>query len=607
MEDLVQFTLLMGLAASLILQLFAAFLGVRLMRTSRDSPGWVFLSVALLCMAVRRVLIVYNLLTTGAFHQIDLVAELVAFLTSFLLVVGLFSILAMMRRGGVVPDHSAETPFGDLFENTTSGVAVYRALDKGRDFIIVDINPAAERIEKASRVHLTGRRLSEAFPGMEEFGLPEILRQVLKTGHSESFPLHYYQDGRVSGWRDSFVYRRAGDELVVVYSDVSVQMRMKEELERRERKFRILFEQAPLPYQVLDGDGQILEVNPAWFRLTGRDRKSVAGRPFHELLSRTGRQQFADALVGLHQRGAVSDMPLEMVRKDGLPQHVTMTALAQNSRTGTLEQIYCMLDEQPGTSAGDAASDVEQKARQLVLETQASDRRNVQQERLALFGELTTGLAYELNAPLTAARNAFSLMQQDLPPAGPHYEFAGVVLRELSTLAELVEQMYRFRTPAAQTCETLDLNALVDNTLILFHTLIRDRQIQIHDERAPGVPPVFLPPEAVMLTLMNPVKNSLEALAPGGILTLRTGPAGEGVFVEIEDNGPGIPPDFLPRLFEPFTTFRHSRTTGGGPGLGMAQLQHTLDVLGGSVEVQSHIGEGTCVRIILPAGLKSDA
>jgi two-component system NtrC family sensor kinase len=117
----------------------------------------------------------------------------------------------------------------------------------------------------------------------------------------------------------------------------------------------------------------------------------------------------------------------------------------------------------------------------------------------------------------------------------------------------------------------------------------------------------MLPPGAVMLTLLNPIKNSIEAMSPNGRLTLRTGTAEQGgVFVEIEDNGPGIPNEFMPRLFEPFATFRHSGAQQG-IGLGLAIVQQTLDVLGGSITVSSNLGEGTCVRIILPAELKSDA
>jgi signal transduction histidine kinase len=74
------------------------------------------------------------------------------------------------------------------------------------------------------------------------------------------------------------------------------------------------------------------------------------------------------------------------------------------------------------------------------------------------------------------------------------------------------------------------------------------------------------------------------------------------VFDEIEDNGSGISPEFLPHLFEPFTAFRRGSAEHRGIGLGMAMVRHTLDALGGTIAVRSLEGEGTCVRMILPAG-----
>ena len=603
MGEILQIALLLMLTASLMLQLGAALMGIRLMRISRNHPSWILISLALVLMTIRRIIIFYHLLSGGVNHLPDLYAEMIAFVISLLLVAGLLAVMPLVRRiyaSAAIPDTDSSS---ELFEKTTSGVAVYEAVDKGRDFIIVDINPAAEKIEKLTREHAIDRRVTEVFPKIEEFGLLEVLRRVWKTGRSESFPLHYYQDERISGWRDNFVYRQSGGGVVAVYNDVSTQMHMQEELEHRERKFRMLFEQAPLPYQVLDGEGKILDVNPAWLRLTGLDRASVTGRPFSELLTRTGRQRFLDCLAELTKNAKADDVALELRPKDGLLLQIEMDALAQRSRTGGLEQVYCMLQETSGhESRLDANAGIEKRARILALEMQAGERREIERQRLSMFGELTGGMAHELNTPLSAARNAFNLMREGLSPVSPHYEFAGIAARELSRMAEMVERMYQFHEPVPQVCEAININALLDNTLLLVRNSLREHGIQLRDERAPVVPLVLLPPGAVMLTLINPVKNSIEAMPMNGILTLRTGPEERnGVFVEIEDNGSGIPQEFLPRLFEPFTTFRHGGSEHRGIGLGMAIVQRTLDALGGSVTVSSSTGEGTCVRIVLPA------
>ncbi|MEI7850912.1 MAG: ATP-binding protein [Kiritimatiellales bacterium] len=594
-----QFVLLPMLMASMLLQFCAAFLAFRLMRLSRNAFAWIMIFIAVLLMAAHR--------TTTFFRPLDLYAETIAFMISLLLAAGLFALAPLMRRLYSKPETLEVTPLGELFEKITSGVAVYEAMDKGHDFIIRDMNPAAERIEKTTRQDVVGRRLTEAFPGMEKFGLPDVLRRVWKTGRPESFPMRYYQDVRISGWRDNFVYRRPDGEVVAVYNDVSAQMRMQEELERRERKFRLLFEQAPLPYQLLDNEGRILEVNPAWLRLTGLERAAVTGKPFSELLTRMGRQYFQTCLDGLKKGGAAEDVALELRRGDGVLLNVELSALPLRSGAGG-EQIYCMLREksgQPTETVVKAA--VEERAENPAPELLAEERRELQRQRLAMLGDLANGMACELSMPLAAARNAFDLMRKEISPASPYHEFVETASRELSSMANLVEQMYRFHEPLSTECKAVDINALLDSALNLMSSRMKERRTQLKDERAEKIPAVTLPSEAVMLTLVNPIKNSIEAMPPDGILTLRTGTAEPGgVFVEIEDNGPGIPPKFMPRLFKPFAALRHIGGGQTGVGLGLAIVQRTLDVLGGSVTVRSNEDEGTCVRIVFPAEMKAD-
>ncbi len=590
------------LTASIFLQFFAALLAFRLMRLSRNAPSWIMISVALLLMAARRLITFFHLLGGGINHLPDLYVEIAAFVVSLLLVAGLLSLVPLMRRLYSRPENPEGAPPCELFDKITSGVMVYEAADKGRNFIVRDMNPAAERIEKTARQHVVGRPLTEAFPGTEKFGLLDVLKRVWKSGQPEGFPMHYYQDDRISGWRDNFVYRRSNGEVVAVYNDVSVQMRMQDELERRERKFRMLFEQALLPYQALDTEGRILEVNPAWLRLTGLERTAAIGRPFSELLTRQGRQHFQTCMDGLKTGGTTADAALELRRGDGGLLNVEMNVLSLRSGSDG-EQIYCILREKAGRQTEPAAkTDVEERVRILALERLSGERRELQRQRLSMLGDLTTGMARELNTPLAAARNAFALMREEISPTSPYYEFVEMASRELSRMADLVEQMYRFHEPLSPECESVNINAMLDNALTLVRPRMKERRTQLKDERAETIPPVVLPPDAVMLILVNPIKNSIETMPPDGILTLRTGTAElGGVLVEIEDNGPGLPQEFLPRLFEPFTTFCRAGEGQTGVGLGMALVQHTLNVLGGSMTVRSNAEDGTCVRIVFPA------
>lgn len=598
----VQITLLLFLTASVLLQFCAAFFALHLMRWSGRHLSWILISAALMLMAIRRAISFYHLFGGDVMHSQDLYAEAVAFLISLILVVGLFSLAPLFKRiysqkatSGNNQEGLCSTKNCGLFENMISGVVVYRAVSKGRDFIIHDMNSAAERIDKIARQHVIGRRLLEVFPGVDEFGLLDVFRRVWKSGEPESFPLRYYQDGRIAGWRNNYVYRRPDGDVVAIYNDVSAQMKLQQEIEHREQKFRLLYERAPLPYQSIDRTGRILEVNPAWLALTGRKRSEAVGRNFSELLPKESRAVFHKSLRGISETEHQSGMQLKLWDRNGAAIDVQMDLHVVTAGESDANVLYCILH----TEAPQHRSQREQD-RQL-LDKLAAERRALQQEKLSLFGELTGGMAHELNGPLMAARNAFDLMRESSSPSDRHYEFIEIASSHMACMAEMVDAMYRFHEPVPRNCEELNINAMLDNALLLLRKRIKDAGIQLIDRRSEKLPTVCLPPGAVMLVLVHPLRNCIDVLDNEGEIELRSGRTESGeIFVEIEDNGPGVPPDFISRLFDPFTTFRHMQSQPQGVGLGMAIVRRTLDALGGEIRIRSRIGEGTCVRIELP-------
>ncbi|MCR4298702.1 MAG: CHASE domain-containing protein [Gallionella sp.] len=114
-----------------------------------------------------------------------------------------------------------EARLREMFENLNSGVAIYHASPDGRDFTITAFNPAAERIEKIGSAEVIGRNVTEVFPGIAETGLLEALRRVWKSGAAEHFPASFYQDERISGWRENYVFKLSSGEMVAIYDDVT--------------------------------------------------------------------------------------------------------------------------------------------------------------------------------------------------------------------------------------------------------------------------------------------------------------------------------------------------------------------------------------------------
>jgi PAS domain S-box-containing protein len=133
---------------------------------------------------------------------------------------------------------ASESRFRELFENMSSGVAIYEALEGGNDFVFKDFNRAAERIDKADRNDLIGKRVTEAFPGVRDFGLFDVFQRVWRSGNPELLPVTLYMDERESGWRENYVYKLPSGEIVAIYDDVTERKKVEQEL----RESRALIE-----------------------------------------------------------------------------------------------------------------------------------------------------------------------------------------------------------------------------------------------------------------------------------------------------------------------------------------------------------------------------
>jgi signal transduction histidine kinase len=139
------------------------------------------------------------------------------------------------------------------------------------------------------------------------------------------------------------------------------------------------------------------------------------------------------------------------------------------------------------------------------------------------------------------------------------------------------------------------LNDVVRATLDLLRPELDNRGLTIETHFARSLPEARFDTAQIKQALLNLLKNSMHAMTRGGVLTLRTGTAAEGVWVSIGDTGTGIPPEQLSRLFEPFFT-----TKKKGTGLGLMIVYRIVREHGGRIDVESHPGKGTIFRLWLP-------
>ncbi len=157
-----------------------------------------------------------------------------------------------------------EERYRELFDNISSGVAVYEVKDNGEDFIFIDFNKAGEKLDGDRREDLIGKSIYEARPAIKEYGLIEVFKRVWKTGTAEYFPPKLYQDTRLNKWYENFVYRLPTGEIVALYNDVTAHRLAEDTLRESEDKFRKIFEDHSAVKLLIDPDsGDIIDANNA--------------------------------------------------------------------------------------------------------------------------------------------------------------------------------------------------------------------------------------------------------------------------------------------------------------------------------------------------------
>ncbi len=212
-----------------------------------------------------------------------------------------------------------QAKFQGLFDHVCSGVAIYEARNDAEDFVFVDFNPAAEQIEHISKAELIGRKVTDVFPGVRQFGLLEVLRRVYKTGTPEHHPVSVYKDQRIAGWRENYVYRLPSGHVVAVYDDISARKRTELVARMTDQCFRAIADYT-YDWEVWVGPtGRVLWTNPAAQRVTGYSVKEIMALPDYPgpLVYEDDRTRMEKAFQSARQGSTGNDVEFRLLRKDG--------------------------------------------------------------------------------------------------------------------------------------------------------------------------------------------------------------------------------------------------------------------------------------------------
>jgi signal transduction histidine kinase len=174
-------------------------------------------------------------------------------------------------------------------------------------------------------------------------------------------------------------------------------------------------------------------------------------------------------------------------------------------------------------------------------------------------------------------------------------QYLEVAKGEINRLDYIVTQFLQAIRPSPPQLKSASLNEVVEKTLTLLQPELDNRGLTVRKKLGAGLPPARMDASQLQQVLVNLVKNAMQAMTKGGVLTLRTGTGTDGIWVSVADTGGGIPQDQINRIFEPFFT-----TKKKGSGLGLMIVQRIVRAHNGRIELESHVGRGTTFRVWLP-------
>ncbi len=240
---------------------------------------------------------------------------------------------------------------------------------------------------------------------------------------------------------------------------------------------------------------------------------------------------------------------------------------------------------------------IEERDRQL---TELADRTILKSEKLASIGRMASGIAHEINNPLTGVLTYSSLLLEDMKGT-PYEEDLRVIRDETLRCRAIVRGILDFARDSKPERVLSDLNAIIEESLRILEKHVTFQNIRIVKALGPNLPWVSVDAGEIRSVINNLAMNAADAMPDGGQLALTTSvePESGRVVLSIADTGHGISEENLNKIFEPFFT---TKDRGQGTGLGLPMVYGAIQRHGGEIDVKSRVGAGTEFIIKLPTG-----
>ena len=473
-----------------------------------------------------------------------------------------------------------ETRFTELFESLQEGIYITTP-----DGTIVDVNPALVRmLGYDSKEEVLKRRVPEIFVDREERKLvkEEVERQPMIQGKEITL---IRRDGTSIVCLNTAAAVRDNSGRVLRYQGALMDITERREMERRlhqQQEFaRRLVDSFPDLILVLDANAHYTFVSPRCKDVLGYDieeaqNMAFGGRTHPEDLP-AANSLYQDIIAG---RQSFASLEIRVRHKLGEWRRIRFNFSPLADEKGNIEGVVL---------SGRDVTDLKRLEEQLI-----------QAEKLAAMGQMLAGVAHELNNPLTAILGVTELLRERQGEDDSTKRQLELTHRQARRAARIVQNLLEFSRPASPQKKPLDLSNLLDRTLQLHEHSLRRNNVEVDFRLQPDLPGVIGDANQLIQVFLNLITNAEQAIREvrdTGRIQIRAGRNGNQLAITVQDDGVGIRPESLPRIFDPFYT---TKRPGGGTGLGLSICMSIIREHGGNIEAETLPAGGSAFTIYLP-------
>jgi PAS domain S-box-containing protein len=448
-----------------------------------------------------------------------------------------------------------------------------------QDWVYCDANRMALSILNHTRESLLGRRVSEIVPARAKTAIANCTR-VLETGETVRYELHF-------GGRDHLVtiFRIGVDCVASTALDITDRKHLERELRASEARYQTLIEHAPVAVAHTAIDGKFQYINSAFCKLVGYSAEELKGKTWQDITHPD--DQAEEWTLGARAiMGEIGHYTTErrVVCKDGSDVWVTLFGnFVFDSNQQAIQRVNVAIDITT--------------RKQALEQLKESDRRK--DEFLAL-------LAHELRNPIAPILNVAHVMSRSLTKNDPHHPLVGIVQRQTVHLSRLLDDLLDVARITQGRLELrrewVLLSHCVETAIETVNPAIRERGHRLVVAPIDESPQIHVDPVRIAQAIANLLSNATKFSPPGETILLKQLLEGETAVIQVCDNGIGIAPEYLARIFELFTqSERITDRSRGGLGLGLALAKNLIEMHGGTVTASSEgLGKGSLFEIRLP-------